>query len=262
MTARIKTALGIAILTLACAVPAPAAQKTAVVEVKKAREAKDAWGKECVVKLGHPTDSADPLAKIINEYINEELGGSYMGDLFDGRAMAAHYVAECLEPGEDDADMPPNLPPGAEQTEIAQLAETTGYVTYEVSRYSFAGGAHGVNGYDGMTFRKSDGRRMGWDAFVNTGDEGFQNLIKKGLKAFWEIGTDEELTANLMLEDEEGGDDIPLPQAAPLFTKEGVKLTYQPYEIAAYALGMPSFVVPYAELAPYLSRAAREMIGQ
>ena len=64
----------------------------------------------------------------------------------------------------------------------------------------------------------------------------------------------------LILDDEEGVDDIPLPEAAPLFTKDGVKLTYGQYEIAPYAAGMPSFVAPYAEIAPYLSRAAREMV--
>ena len=261
MTVKIGTALGASVLALACAATAFADMETAVVEVKKAREAKDAWGKECAVKAQHPTEAGNSLARIINEYINEELGGTYMGDLFDARAMASHYVDECLEPGESDADMSADMPPGEERTEIARLAETGGYVTYEVSTYSFAGGAHGVAGYDGMTFRRSDGRRMGWDAFVNTGDEGFRNLVKKGLKAYWNVQTDEELAEYLLLEDDREDDDIPLPQAGPLFTKEGVKLTYQPYEIAAYAAGMPQFVAPYAELAPYLTRAAREMVN-
>ena len=259
MTTKIKTALAASFLTLVCAVPASADMATAVVEVKKAREAKNAWGKECAIKAQHPTDAASPVARIINEYINEELGGSYMGDLFDVRAMAAHYIAQCLEPGEDEEDMA-ELPPGEDRTEIARLAETDAYVTYEASTYVFLGGAHGVDNYDGMTFRKSDGRRMGWDAFVTTGDASFKELVKKGLKAYWEVGTDEELAEMLILEDDRGLDDIPRPQAAPLFTPEGVKLTYQPYEIAPYAAGMPQFVVPYAEIAPYLSRAAREMV--
>ena len=255
------TVLLTTLIALAYALPALADMPTAVVEETQSRSKKGEWGKECAVKVQHPTDAADPLAKAVNAYINEALGGSYQGDLFDAKAMVSHYIAECLKkPDEDDGDIPADMPPGEEKTEIGKLAETDAYITYEVSAYLFLGGAHGDNLYDGATFRKSDGRRMGWDAFVKTDEAGFKNLIKKGLKEYWEVKTDAELAENLMLENDGGVDAIPLPRAAPLFTKEGVRLTYASYEIAPYAAGMPQFVVPYAELEPYLTPEAREMV--
>lgn len=244
----------ISCFVLGCFSSALADLKTAVVQKEKSRDKK----KECSIKVQYPTDTASSLAKNINKYINEELGGSYKGDLSDVQAMVSYYIEECLKPDEDEGEMPEDMPPGEDKTEITKLAETDRFVTYEVSGYSYAGGAHGSAGYSGMTFRKSDGQRMGWNAFVKTNDANFKNLVKKGLKKYWEIKTDAELAEQLL---DVEINSIPLPGAAPLFTEKGVKFAYGQYEIAPYAAGMPQFVVPYDKLAPYMTPVARELAG-
>ena len=256
------TVLAASFLALACASSALADMATAVVEVKKSSKSKDGWRKECSIKVQYPTDAVSNVAKIINEYINERLGGSYAGDLFDGKAMVAHYIAECLASHQNEEATP--YYPDVHRQEISNVAETDGYVTYaESTYYESEGMNHGREGYDGMTFRKSDGRRMGWEVFVNTDAAGFNNLVKKGLKQCWGLKTDAELQNHLtggLAHDGISPDDIPAPAQTPLFVKEGVQFTYGSYEIAAYSMGMPQFVVPYAEIAPYLSRDAREMV--
>ena len=53
---------------------------------------------------------------------------------------------------------------------------------------------------------------------------------------------------------------IPLPSAAPSFTKKGLAFIYQQYEIAPYAAGMINFDLPYDKVRPYLTKEAAELI--
>ena len=68
--------------------------------------------------------------------------------------------------------------------------------------------------------------------------------------------TQDELLDNLMIEDRT----IPLPVWEPYPTAEGLVFTYQQYEIASYAEGMPSFTVPYEEIQPYLTEEFRQLL--
>jgi hypothetical protein len=43
-------------------------------------------------------------------------------------------------------------------------------------------------------------------------------------------------------------------------TEKGVEFLYQPYEIAPYAAGMPSFTLSYQDIRPYLTIGAQKMI--
>lgn len=45
---------------------------------------------------------------------------------------------------------------------------------------------------------------------------------------------------------------IPLPAWAPYLTHQGVAFAYQQYEIAPYAAGIISFIIPYEKIMPYL----------
>ena len=67
----------------------------------------------------------------------------------------------------------------------------------------------------------------------------------------------DELKESLFIED----GFIPLP-SWPLYpSDEGLNFVYHQYEIASYAEGMPSFTVPYADIEPFLTPAARELLG-
>ena len=37
--------------------------------------------------------------------------------------------------------------------------------------------------------------------------------------------------------------------------------TYQQYEIASYAAGMPEFTIPFEDLFPYLTPEAKALVG-
>ena len=112
--------------------------------------------------------------------------------------------------------------------------------------------------YSGVTFRKADGRRIGWDVFTGQYDDNFAELLKDGLKEYWHITSDSELRTYFL--DENDYYSVPRPECAPLFTADGVKVVYNEYEIAAYANGRPEFTIPYAEIEDYMMVTAKRLL--
>lgn len=155
--------------------------------------------------------------------------------------------------------------------EATLLTQTPAYVTYNTGYSIFTGGAHGLYIVGQETFRKSDGHRMGWELVDTLAARPLlDEMIKDGLTEYFEAGDDspiDNLMEWLMLWDNPDTPDvdesqvIPLPYTPPALTKEGVSFVYQQYEIAAYAAGLPSFVIPYAKAADILTPAAKELLG-
>ena len=193
----------------------------------------------------------------IMEQLNETLGGLYEGDYADADSMVRFYVklymGEMKEMRDDfDAEM------GFERSvSVKRGYETAKLVTFDVQYYEFNGGAHGGTSYNGLSFRKSDGRQMGKNVLSHYGNVDWNNIAKEGLMEYFEVKTEEELKDCLM--DVEMYM-IPLPQTEPSFQENGLVFTYQQYEIAAYAAGMPSFVIPYDKLNEYLNATGRKLL--
>lgn len=246
------------------------AQKDGKLTYKQVEQSKKDKSGEYKIVVDFPTSGNPILVNAIREYISESLGisyagemennmqGSYSGDLGDGQKMIDYYFDLKYKEFKKAHDlmaenMTGDVPTFASETEIHFLYETDKFVTYEMKKYEDMGGAHGGTFISGMTFRKSDGRRVEWDLFTKS----MQDVIKKGLKKYFEVNTDEELENSLSLENTYM---LPLPATPPVFTKEGVLFTYQQYEIAAYAAGLPSFIVPYDEAKSLMNTTGKNLL--
>jgi hypothetical protein len=246
------------------------AQKDGKLTYKQVEQSKKDKSGEYKIVVDFPTSGNPILVNAIREYISESLGisyagemennmqGSYSGDLGDGQKMIDYYFDLKYKEFKKAHDlmaenMTGDVPTFASETEIHFLYETDKFVTYEMKKYEDMGGAHGGTFISGMTFRKSDGRRIEWDLFTKS----MQDVIKKGLKKYFEVNTDEELENSLSLENTYL---LPLPATPPVFTKEGVLFTYQQYEIAAYAAGLPSFIVPYNEAKSLMNTTGNNLL--
>lgn len=151
--------------------------------------------------------------------------------------------------------------------DVTKTFEDSTYVVFSGSEYAYIGGAHGgVFGFGGITFRFSDGSKV--NGFLKDNVvKAMQPLLKKGLKEYFnenadeKIKTDQQLMEQLMLPEESKGL-IPLPAWTPSPDEKGKGLvfTYQQYEIACYAVGMPSFVLSWEELKPFLKEDILEDI--
>lgn len=198
------------------------------------------------------------LTNSVNEWTSEVLGNSYTGNYSDSKKMITYYVNETLRSLQEIV---------AEDTEgglslfrnfyISKMSEGKSYLTMSFFCDEFIGGFHGLLTLSGVTFRKSDGRRIGWDVFFTYRD-GFEELMTDSLKAYFGVDTDEELRNQLLKDNEYPL--VPLPRCGPLFTTKGVLFQYQSYEITSYANGMPNFILPYEQLKPYMTETARRLV--
>ena len=221
--------------------------------------------------IDFPEEGNAILVNAIREYICESLGstygggeeetkmGSYSGDLADGEQMAKYYfdikVAEfdkMYKEMKDDGR--PDMPQLESSTKITRDYESDNVITYTFNSYENAGGAHGGSVSSGMTFRKSDGRRIGWELFSTVK---MQSILRNGLKEYFEVKTDEELESCLSLSNSYY---IPMPTTPPIFTKKGILVIYQQYEIAAYASGMPSFIISYKNAKKMLNSTGKKLL--
>ena len=151
--------------------------------------------------------------------------------------------------------------------DVTKTSEDSTFVVFNDTEYAYIGGAHGgVFGWGGITFRFSDGSIVK-DFLKDNVVKDMQPLLKKGLKEYFnenadeKIKTDQQLMEQLMLPEESKGL-IPLPAWTPFPDEKGKGLvfTYQQYEIACYAVGMPSFVLSWDELKPFLKEDILEDI--
>lgn len=173
----------------------------------------------------------------------------------------ARYIQEDSELSEEEkAEILAHAPAWSYHFNLKKLADTLGYVIFQSQNYVYTGGAHGGIIGDGyLLFDKKNGKRI--DPVLDPACvQEIQPLLIQGLLSYFgEAGyklTEEELREYLQLE----GDLIPLPQWTPYPTSEGLVFVYQQYEIASYAAGMPSFVIPFDQVQPYLTPEARKLL--
>ena len=147
------------------------------------------------------------------------------------------------------------------ESKIIKEYETPKYTVYEHNTYQYLGGAHGgVGGCGSLTFNTA-GKKI-TKFFVNGAEKGMQKLLIKGLMSYFNENngekplSEEEVREFLQID----GNIIPLPVRNPYLSKDGVVLTYQQYEIAAYAAGMPSFTITYKDILPFLTEEIKELI--
>lgn len=219
------------------------------------------------IVFDYPTSGNDILRNSIAEYISEELGGKYMGNLENKDSLMQFYAEDSrkyLKTSLDEMDGydGPELELSAK---VRKSYENDKFVTYETTTYEYLGGAHGFETVTGTTIRKSDGRRFGSEILINKDNEKFYALLKEGLKQYLADSegstvSDQQLQEAIMTD--AFVDCLPMPQHTPYLTEDGVKFVYQPYEIFCYAAGTPSFTIPYDKIRPFLSAAALKLISE
>lgn len=197
-------------------------------------------------------EQAPLLYNALMEWVSEACLNS--GDtLTDAKAMLLHDMrAQATPTDEHSAAVTTDI-------QIRKTYETKQFITYEVSSYHYEmGAAHGLTGTFGATFRKSDGKVFG----KNLLKAGMvpQNVLKEGLKRYFEVQTDAELTERLLIDGIYSIDYLPQPATAPWVTSEGIVCIYQPYEIAPYAAGAPKVVVPLEAAQSHLTPPAKKLL--
>jgi len=198
-----------------------------------------------LLKIDFPKCSNSVLEQNILEWINEQLGGTYEGDLKDHDAMFNHYASQLGTIDEGYGEY--------SKTTLTKAYEDDFVVTYQDDSEFYSGGIHGIGAVSGKTFRKSDGKLFS-NSFIT-----FYKLRDQavcGLKRYFGVSSDSELLDRLQIE---GGslEELPPPSNDPWIMSDGVHFLYTPYEIASYADGSPTFTVSIENIKPAVNATAK-----
>lgn len=127
--------------------------------------------------------------------------------------------------------------------------EDSAMLTLVLNAYTFTGGAHGYSSTTFLNFDKIKGEEVeNWELFGN--QEGFQKFAETKFRLQEDIPQDDNINATGFMFD---GDAFHLAENMG-YTKEGMQLIYNQYEIASYADGPKILVLPFAEINKYLKR--------
>lgn len=133
-------------------------------------------------------------------------------------------------------------------------------VVFHLTSNIFEGGAHPNEiGFGHLTFSTATGKALTTIVDEQRLEE-LQPLFREGLTEYFHDPLTEngyELDTFLQIE----GDLIPLPTCPPYLTADGVGFEYQQYEIACYASGMPTFVIPYEKIMPFMTAEAKALLA-
>jgi len=250
---------------IACSHHAFAAKKFKRIEVETAKFEKSDSTAEVFVLVQWPVNGDKAIVDSLRHHINYLLCGelnspndvkAYGESLFESLSFDWHSVYDEMLPEE-------RLGAFTKHYEITLEAQTNNYVTYFYRTHEYQGGIHGFTTEVGFTFRKSDGKQI--PLLTNTDSPQLAKFIKEGVRSFFAGGSDksmsdEELLEYLFAEQAEDLNNIPLPGNAPYLSKTGVVFLYTQYEIAPYSSGIITFEIPFADIAPFLTPEAKELI--
>jgi hypothetical protein len=124
------------------------------------------------------------------------------------------------------------------------------YVTVELFAYTYPkGAAHGIQDLTPYVLRRADGRRLTLPDFFRPGSRDAALRAMSGY-ARQRLPQVVETDAQTV----EGGTRPTVEDfAAVTPLPEGLEVVFQPYQVAAYAFGMPRVVVPWSRLASYVA---------
>ena len=157
-----------------------------------------------------------------------------------------------------DEDIPESMLAWTIEKHVTIAYDTPRYITYLDKMAEYTGGAHGMGYAFGTTFDKETGQRVDKSILKDVNDPDFKTLFQSELLKYFtsndgnEEGTLEDyLLINL--------DMLELGNIS--LTDKSVIIRYQPYEIAAYAAGLPEVELTFEQIKPFLSQKGLTLIG-
>lgn len=124
------------------------------------------------------------------------------------------------------------------------LVQNSKVISFELSSYSFTGGAHGNYGSALFSFRLSDGGLVQLTDIIQD-TASLRPLLETGFVESKSAQTGETYAlADLVFPES-----IPLPMPMQwCIVREGVRFTYNPYEVASYAVGQTDIILTWEKL--------------
>ena len=227
-----------------------------------------------------PVSGPQPLVDSLRAYLSSEMvwvGDSYSDEdveskpysnFADGKGMINYYAKNAyksISKTLDEIDDPEVDWKPAISMFVMKLNETDRYVTYYSTFYTYSGGAHRMASEYGATFDKKTGVMLR-NVLSPKDIKALQPILRAGVESYFRGWYKKENDVESRVKEDMDGLSlengiIPLPENGVYLSPEGVVFIYGFYEIGAYAIGMPTFTVPYKKIGKFLSPEARRLAG-
>ncbi|MBR6196761.1 MAG: DUF4163 domain-containing protein [Bacteroidaceae bacterium] len=214
------------------------------------------------------------LTETCSEYIETKIAPYKEGNLVDiaqyvgvatfdklSEASQTQYLvstAELRENGEDYSEVP--LMVYDTDNTVQKIYENKNIVVFNYNTYIYLGGAHGSTNNTTYTFNIKTGELI--TGILNREKlNDMQPLLWAGVREYFKEFdpdmSDSEIRDQLFID----GSTIPLPSIEPAPMEKGLCLSYPRYEIASYAAGSVSFIIPYDKVMPFITDKAKKAMG-
>lgn len=121
------------------------------------------------------------------------------------------------------------------------------YLVMNIGSYTYTGGAHGLEGRTAVCYDMKEKKEMQLSDVISIDSVSLQKLVEKHFREQSGLKAGQPLTEILFENKLPANDNF-------YFTNKGMGFIYQPYEVAAYAVGIIYVFIPYTDLKPYLNQ--------
>lgn len=206
--------------------------------------------------LAYPVTGPEALVKAVRKWENTLLSQSFnvspfSGDMNNAKEVFDYYRSKMHYYNEEWMEF--------QIDEIRLDTRAAAYTTFIYYGYEYAGGAHGMGGFWGVTFLNSSGRQFDWSD-ININSTALYDNLAKGLMEYFDVSTFDELS-ELLPGDIYSPRDIPLPSTEPWLSRGELVLLYQSYELGPYSYGQPMARIPLSEANSFFTASGLEFLN-
>ena len=209
-----------------------------------------------VLQLSYPVVTADSTnADALNNAIQTWIGQTCpLPDTDEGNLPSTHSARQCLAAMQNECSDMPDIPSPQSvcgmRSEISVATNAPGILALMLTGSVYNGGPHGASYRIYRNLSVANAGVIPLSAIVAEPDGvALRSLIEAQLRQQYQLAKNQPLTAAGFYRDRIPATDNFLIQPT------GLRFTYQPYEIAPYALGEPTAFITYDRLRPLLKAA-------
>lgn len=193
------------------------------------------------------------LSATVNTALREEIIALLLFDEEKEATTIDEAVSSFTKGYAEIKDLYPDEPaPWEAKIDGEIVFEDAKILTIALTSYQFTGGAHGYGSKHFLNFDKEKGTELeNWQLFENRED--FQNYVEEKFRSKENIPPGKPINSTGFMFEK---DTFHLPENIG-FTKEGLQLLYNQYEVASYADGPIELTLPYKDIKKYLAKKTK-----
>lgn len=231
----------------------------------------------CDFRLTFPVvEQGGPVSRAAADAINRALRAQFLGEKMTPEQVKNTYLRECRTELEEEAQwLKGEGGFGASLQRswlvgVSVVRNRSPWLSLTLDEYTYTGGAHGSAGSSSLLFDVRTGRRGGLQDLLR--DEAaiaaFHGLVAEKLLDQYNDALFEDQAAQLRLYVSDRSRQLERWRLGEIgyatgttftMTPSGVRVLFQQYEVAPYAVGMPTVDLPFSEWSSLASEEARRV---